>query len=194
MDTRNRFLRARGAVIFAAVLVIAGAAGARAAVTSYQATLDASHTGSGSSATGMAVVEVDPVAHTMRVQFTFTGLTSGTTAAHIHAPTLTAGTGTAAVATTTPYFPGFPTGVTSGSYDQTFDMTQSGSYNSAFITANGGTTASAETALFSYIAADKAYLNIHTSNFPGGEISGFLVATSTPLDQVTWGETKDAYH
>jgi CHRD domain len=33
----------------------------------------------------------------------------------------------------------------------------------------------AEVALAASLAADTAYLNIHTTNFPGGEIRGFLL-------------------
>jgi hypothetical protein len=56
------------------------------------------------------------------------------------------------------------------------DLLLSSSYNPAYITANGGTPASAETALLSAISSGRAYLNIHTSTFGGGEIRGFLVA------------------
>jgi hypothetical protein len=129
----------------------------------------------------------------MHVNVTFTGLLGTTTASHIHAPTAVAGTGTAGVATQTPYFTGFPIGVTSGSYDNTFDMTQTSSYNSSFVTANGGTAAGAEAALFAAIADGKAYLNVHSSVFTGGEIRGFLVPTSTPSDKESWGGAKAAY-
>ena len=40
----------------------------------------------------------------------------------------------------------FPLGVTSGTYDNTLDMTQATSYNPAYVTATGGTTAGAEAA------------------------------------------------
>jgi hypothetical protein len=60
------------------------------------------------------------------------------------------------------------------------DLTQSASYNPAYVTANGGTTGSAETALITAIFADQAYLNIHTSTFGGGEIRGFLVPVPEP--------------
>ena len=59
-------------------------------------------------------------------------------------------------------------------------MTLASSYNPAYITANGGTTTTAEAALFAGLAAGQAYLNIHTTNFGGGEIRGFLVATPEP--------------
>ena len=110
------------------------------------------------------------------VQVTFSGLEAGDTASHIHCcgPLGT----NQIVATTTPTFPNFPSGVTSGTYDNTLDMTQASSYNPAFITAQGGTVASAEAALFAGLAGGMAYLNIHSSMFPGGEIRGQLAAAT----------------
>ena len=125
--------------------------------------------------TGEAIVTLDTLLNTMRVQVNFSGLTANATASHIHASTATPFTGTAGVATTTPTFAGFPA-ATSGSYDNTLDLTLSSSYNPAFVTANGGTTASAEAALLKGIFDGKSYLNIHTSNNPTGEIRGFLAA------------------
>jgi hypothetical protein len=130
--------------------------------------------------TGFAEVIYNDIAHTLSVHVSFSGLTGTTTASHIHAPTAVAGTGTAGVATTTPTFAGFPLGVTSGTYDNTLDLTQSSSYNPSYVSANGGTPASAEAALVAAIAADKSYLNIHSSTFPGGEIRGFLVLVPEP--------------
>jgi hypothetical protein len=111
------------------------------------------------------------------VALTSAGLPSGTTASHIHAPTAIplSLTNTAGVATTTPTFTDFPLGVRSGTYDHTFDMTLNSSYNPAYITANGGTAASAFIALKAAIAAGKSYLNIHTNAFGGGEIRGYLL-------------------
>jgi len=136
--------------------------------------------------TGSAVVFFDTIAQTLEVKVTFSGLTSGDTASHIHAATSTAGTGTAGVATSVPTFTGFPTGVTSGTYDHTFDLTLVTSYNPAFVTANGGTASSAESALVSAMMAGKSYLNIHTTEFPGGEIRGFL-AKNVPENSATAG-------
>lgn len=130
--------------------------------------------------TGFAVVTLDEAVHTMQVQISFTGLTSGTTASHIHSATAVPGTGTAGVATQTPSFVGFPLGVTSGTFDNTLDLTSLTSYNPAFVTANGGTAATAEAALVGGITSGKAYLNIHTTNFPTGEIRGFLTPAAVP--------------
>jgi CHRD domain/PEP-CTERM motif len=132
---------------------------------------------------GTAFVTIDSDVHTMHVDVTFADLLSPTLVAHIHVingpgdgdTTDTVGP----VATTTPSFPGFPVGVTSGSYDQLFDMTLAASYRGGFITDAGGTTALAEEALFAAILSGRAYLNIHTDMFPGGEIRGFLEPLQT---------------
>jgi hypothetical protein len=121
---------------------------------------------------GTAVVVIDPVAHTMSVHAVFEGLTVGNTAAHIHC--CVDPPGTVGVATATPTFPGFPTGATAGTYDAVFDTLDAGTYRAGFITAAGGTTALAEAVLFAGLLTGQAYFNIHTSNFPGGEIRGFL--------------------
>lgn len=128
---------------------------------------------------GKGLVTIDVAANTMRVQVTFSGLLAGVTASHIHAPTAVAGAGTAGVATTTPTFTGFPSGVTFGTYDQTFNMLLASSYNPSFVTNNGGTPAAAFAVLRAAIAAGKSYLNIHSTMFPGGEIRGFLNACPT---------------
>jgi hypothetical protein len=124
--------------------------------------------------TGFADVFFNDIAMTLEVKVTFSGLLGTTTASHIHAPTPTAGIGSAGVATTTPTFANFPLGVTSGTYDQTLDLLSLSSYNPAFVTANGGTAAGAEAALVSALKAGRSYLNIHTTSFRGGEISGYL--------------------
>jgi hypothetical protein len=114
----------------------------------------------------------------------FAGLTSGTTASHIHCCTASPFVGTAIVASQLPSYPGFPLGVTSGTFDATFDLSQAASYNPAFVTANGGTAASAEAAFIAGLNSGHAYYNIHTVNFGGGEIRGFVVATPEPASLV----------
>jgi hypothetical protein len=124
--------------------------------------------------TGFATVVLDPTAQTLQVSATFSGLTSGTTAAHIHccAPLGT----NAIVATLLPAFPEFPLGVTSGTYPaHTLDLTMVSSYNPAFITAHGMNVAQAEADFIAGILAGQSYLNIHTANNMGGEIRAQLV-------------------
>jgi hypothetical protein len=129
--------------------------------------------------TGLASATYDPDAHTLLVEVSFSDLTGPTTAAHIHCCTALPLTGVVGVASTTPTFPGFPAG-TSGLYTELFDLTLLSSFNAPFVAANGGTEASAEAALATGLAEGRAYLNIHTSLFPAGEIRGFLVAVPAP--------------
>jgi hypothetical protein len=135
----------------------------------------------GSPATGSAKVVLDPAAHTIQINVTFAGLTAPNIAAHIHCcllfPFDPVNVG---VATTVPAFPGFPTGVTSGTYSSAvLSLTDPGTYNPAFVTLEGG-IAAAEAALVAGIENSETYLNIHTTPFPGGEIRGFLVAAPAP--------------
>lgn len=163
-------------MIFAIVWAMLGATSSFASIVTFNASLNGPNEASpnASPGTGFASVIYDSTTHSMRVIVNFSGLTANVTTAHIHCCTAIANGGTGGVATAVPTFPGFPSGVTSGSYDQTFDMTLASSYNPAFVTARGGTTALAEAALFANMADEKAYFNIHTSAFPGGEIRGFL--------------------
>lgn len=80
----------------------------------------------------------------------------------------------------------FPVGVTAGEYSRSFDLSDAAVYDPAFIAAFGGTAASATAALLDAIAANQAYLNIHTTQYPGGEIRGFLVAAPIP-EPASWG-------
>ncbi len=164
-------------VLVVAILVFGAAPRAEAQVISYIAFMTGPNEEppNASPGTGTALVDYDPAAHTMRVRATFANLLGTTTAAHIHAPTPSPFSGVAGVATQLPSFTGFPLGVTSGSMDQTLDLTLASSWNSAFITANGGTPAGAEAAMASALATGRAYFNIHTTTFGGGEIRGFFV-------------------
>ena len=150
------------------------AASAHATIISYDAALSGPSESppNASPGTGFATADVDTTANTMHLHIVFSGLLGTTTASHIHSATAVPFTGTAGVATTTPTFTGFPLGETSGTYDSTLDLTLASSYNPAFVTANGGTTAGAEASLLAGMAAGEAYLNIHTSVVPGGEIRG----------------------
>lgn len=155
---------------------------ARPAILVYDAFLSgpAESPPNASPGTGFALITINTIADTMRVQVSFSGLLGTTTASHIHAPTPSPFSGTAGVATTTPTFANFPLGVMSGTYDMTLDLSQSSSWNPSFISANGGTTASATAAFEAAVAAGESYLNIHSSVSPGGEIRGFLVAVPEP--------------
>jgi hypothetical protein len=136
-----------------------------------------------SPATGNATVTIDTISGMMQVHESFSGLTSGNTASHIHCCTTDPGVGNAPVATTVPTFTDFPAGETTGTYDHTFNMLNASSYNTTnpdFIMAHGGTAKSAFDALLAGVNAGTAYANIHTSVHPGGEIRGFLAPIPEP--------------
>src|SRR3546814_18109585 len=109
--------------------------------------------------TSFTQADFDSTAYTMRLLVTLSGLTGQTKAAHIHSPAVPPGN--AGVATQLPSFAGFPLGVTSGSYNQTFDMTLATNYNPTFIPNTGGTVAVAEAVLLASMKAVRAYLNIN---------------------------------
>lgn len=161
---------------FLGVGVIGSPAVARADLIRFSTYLDGPSEAppNASPGSGYAVVTFDTNAHTMRVQATFSGLIGNVTASHIHSATAIPGVGNAGVATQVPTFIGFPSGNTFGTYDHTFDMTLASSYRPGFLTANGGTPALAEAALLQGALDGKAYFNIHSTQFPGGEIRGFL--------------------
>jgi hypothetical protein len=172
----NRILRC--AAIGLTIAVLAPLSQATQIITSAGLAGTNENPSNSSPGAGTALVTLDTIAHQLRVGVTFSGLTTNSTAAHIHccvAPPNNVG-----VATTMPAFVGFPLGVTSGSLDAVYDTLQSGTWNPAFVTANGGTSAGAEAALAAGLAAGQAYLNIHTTQYPAGEIRGFLKAQALP--------------
>lgn len=125
--------------------------------------------------TGTAGLVWDTTAKTFTLEVSFSGLLGTTTAAHIHAPTFDPGTGTASVATQLPFFVGFPLVVTSGSYLHTFDLTDPTTYSPGFLGgAGGGDPEAAAGALLTALLDGKAYFNLHSSVFGGGEIRGFF--------------------
>lgn len=139
----------------------------------------------GTTGTGFARAIFDTSAHTLAITANWSGLTGNTTVAHIHCCVTTPNTGTVGVAVTPGTLPGFPTGVTSGSYSTLLDLTQTGTYTAAFLNNfGGGTTAGAEAALLQGMFAERSYFNVHTSFAPGGEIRGFFAVTA-PEPQ-TW--------
>ena len=150
----------------------------------------------GSPGTGQATVTLDTALDAMRVQVSVSGLfptnpmtgaQSGVTVAHIHcclaSPLLTGVN--VPVATTSPSFPEFPSGlgVTAGTYNHLFDLTVDTTYNLPNVPPGnmnpnpflGTSAATAEPVFVNALLAGETYLNIHSTAFPTGEIRGFLV-------------------
>lgn len=128
--------------------------------------------------TGIATVVYDDDTHRLSIETAFSGLTAGTTAAHIHccAPP----PGNSIPATAVPSFPGFPFDVTEGSFEATFDLTLESSFNPDFLELHDDSVSAAEAALAAGLASGEAYLNIHTTAFRSGEIRGFLRPVPEP--------------
>ena len=166
-----------------AALVLLGAPSA-AQVTVFTAALTGAQAvpPTTSPATGFITVTLNQTLNTLTVDEMFSGLTGGkASAAHIHCCTLP---GSAAIVAVP--FTGFPV-ATSGTYNNTFDLTNLAAYNPVFVSANGGTAASARAALIAGMFAGQTYANIHNQVYPAGEISGQLIATPEPASFVLFG-------
>jgi hypothetical protein len=118
-------------------------------------TLDGPQAGTTSTGTGSATMTLDDVANTLQVSLTFSGLLGTTLDAHIHCcspPGVNSGV-------VIPFNPPFPLGVTSGVMNNLFNISP---LNVARVKTGG------------------AYINIHTTNTPGGEIRGQIAAIPEP--------------
>jgi hypothetical protein len=171
--SRRRRLGRLGAALGAAAFMLGGAGVAQAAPITFTALLGPEVPG----AMGSGFVEVvyDGAAHQLTIDSSFSGLSGPTTVAHIHCCTAAPGTGFVGVAVTPGTLPGFPVGVTAGSYAVQLDLSDASTFTPSFVTNfGGGTLAGAEAALLAGMLAGTAYFNIHTLAFPAGEIRGFL--------------------
>ena len=117
----------------------------------------------------------------LTVNVVFANLSSGTLFAHIHAPAPLGSNAPVAVP-----FAGFPVGVTSGTYNAVLNLDVGSTYEPAFLSANGGSATGARTALVSAMTGGLAYVNVHTSTFPGGEVRGQIAQASTVPEPGTY--------
>ena len=137
----------------------------------------------GATGSGFVTVVFDGDANQLRIEADWTGLSGTTTVAHIHCCTTEAFTGVAPPAIS---LVDFPTMVTAGEYTHTFDLGDPAVWDPAFLASFGGTASGASSALLAAMDANQAYLNIHTAEYPNGEIRGFVVAAPIP-EPATWG-------
>ncbi len=165
--------------LLAAAALALGVGSTTAATVSYSAQLLPE--AAGATGSGQAFLDYDTVDHTLSFVVDWSGLSGVTTVAHIHCCTASPGLGTVGVAVTPGTLPGFPTGLSSGTYSALVDLDLASSFTAGFINGfAGGDIANAIPAFFNGIAEGKAYLNIHSSTFPGGEIRGFLQQVPEP--------------
>jgi hypothetical protein len=176
------FAMRRLSLVSLAVSAAALAAASPAAAAEFFFTSQLTPEVAGATGTGSVAVTFDDVAHTLAISALWSGLSGTTTVSHIHC--CVAPPGTVGVAVTPGTLPGFPVGVTSGSYGTVLDLTSSATYTAAFLNGpGGGTAAGAAAALLAGLQGGNAYFNVHTTAFPGGEIRGFLGEVPEPA---TW--------
>ncbi len=188
--------------LLAAISLALAAASSHAAVTTYSFTFNGASENpvNSSPATGTGTAAYDSVLHTLTLQASVTGLLAPTTQAHFHGVTTTSGlpdnnppgetlsqaaaaVANASIAVGNPSLLNFPLNVTTVSYNQVIDLTLTSTYNNAFLSGNGGTTAGAEAAFVAALASGRTYWNIHTASpngFPGGEVRAFPVLIPEP--------------
>jgi len=155
------------------------ATGAQAHITQFAGTF--APEAPGATGSGSLYMEYDDDGNTLFINATFAGLSGTTNNAHIHCCTALPNTGTAGVALATGgILPGFPLGVSSGSYTQLIDLTLTSSYSAGFVTGSGGTAAGAEARLIANLTSGNAYFNIHSTTFGGGEIRTFVTVVPEP--------------
>lgn len=120
-----------------------------------------------SDATGFARLYFDSDASTLRVSLTVDGLVGTLADGHIRSPApFGVNTGVSVG------FPGLPLGSRSFSYETTLDLLNTATYRAAFLAANGGTAAGARDALITHLSTGLAYVNVHSTSRPAGEIRG----------------------
>jgi hypothetical protein len=161
------------------VLALAAAAGLATPVfaQTYRANLSGPGESPPNSSPGMSMVTVDITGTNLMIDAPFSALVAPTTVAHIHCCTTSAFSGAAAPAIG---LDDFPLGVQAGTYSHSFSLTDTATYEPAFLAANGGTASGAASALVNALNANEAYVNIHSTVYPNGEIRGFLVAAPIP--------------
>ena len=138
------------------VATFAVAAPAQAQVYRFDVSLDSSLSGTGSAAFGSAVALFDIGANEMVIEGTFENLEGAASNAHLH--------GFAN--------PGSNAGVLIG---LNFDSATSGTFS-------GSGAINGDDANFSQTLGGLTYINIHSSEFPGGEIRGHLTGP-TPVPE-----------
>jgi hypothetical protein len=149
----------------------------QAAVLNWNSTLSGSQEipPNASTATGFGSVRFDNVTNVLSLNVQWQGLIGGSAfMAHIHCcvvvPPDNAGI---ALDLWTPTDPARPA---TGSYSALYDLDDVNPFRAGFTGSNGGTALSAMQALIGAMDAGegRAYYNIHTAQFPGGEIRGNL--------------------
>ncbi|MBL8700989.1 MAG: CHRD domain-containing protein [Alphaproteobacteria bacterium] len=176
------------AIAVAAIGLVAGPSGA--VPITYRAILDGPSESPPNSSlgTGTAIIVLDSDTNFLSISASFAGLSAPTTVAHIHCCTAIPLTATVGVAVTPTTLPGFPAGVTAGTYDIAFSPLVVANFTGGFLsTFGGGTVDGAVDALEAAFNSGRAYFNVHTTTSPGGEIRGFIAPVPVPATALLFG-------
>ncbi len=165
------------AVVFATTAV--GARSAAAQVTqstqSWGGVLSGAQQAPGNASTGSGSTLLTLSGNLLTVNLSWTGLVGGpVTGAHIHCCIAPGNNTDVAVPFTGIAF------TTAGTYTNIFDLTNASIYTSAYLAASGGTAAGAEARLIGGLNAGQAYVNVHNTTYPGGEIRANVSVVATP--------------
>lgn len=174
-----RILTAALAILLASVL----ATPSQAAVMTWSAHLSAGQEipPNASTATGNGWVQFDAVTNELSLYVDWQGLTGDGVQAHIHCCVATP-PGNVGIAIDL-WLPADEPRPATGTFSASWDLDLVNPFRLSFVTANGGTVLGALQALIDAMDAGegRAYFNIHTAQFPGGEIRGNLaVAVPEP--------------
>jgi len=152
---RSRLSNTVSKFAVAILLIVVLAGSAQALTYTFDDSLSGRQEVSPNLSTGLGQIlgTYDDVSNTFDFELYFTGLSSPTVAAHLHSPASPGVNAAVQIG-----FTGFPLGVTTGFFENTYIF-----------------TAAQETDLL----AGLMYVNIHTSAFPGGEIRGQITARQT---------------
>lgn len=167
-----RMLAAAVALVFAGAL----ASPTQATILTWTAELsgDQEIPANTATATGSGSVQFDTVSNELSLFLEWQGLTGEGIQAHIHCCVVSP-PGNVGIAIDL-WLPSDPPRPASGVYSASYDLDIVNPFRASFVTSNGGTVASALQALIDAMNAGegRAYYNIHTEMFPGGEIRGNL--------------------
>ncbi|MFN3590644.1 MAG: CHRD domain-containing protein [Thermaurantiacus sp.] len=110
----------------------------------------------------------------MNVSVTFANLTTPLSVGHIHCCAPIGQNAGVAVD-----FMNLPA-VQTGSFDRSFNLLDAATYTASFFNASGGTAELARDRLLGAFNDGTAYFNLHTPQFPGGEIRGQIGVVPEP--------------
>jgi hypothetical protein len=167
------------AVITVAALVAAITAGPVAAATFTTTLSGANETvPNTSTATGFGRLVLSADSNFAKIDISWDGLTGPITIAHTHCCALQGANGPVAIDFNPPL-------IASGSLSRFYDLNLASTYTAGFINNNGGTVAGARAAFLAGLTSGRAYYNLHTAAFPGGEIRGNLTLSAVP-EPASW--------